>query len=202
MAVLFSARAPHEKRARLPAQASMKNGRGQGRQMRQACNRPEPSAGSGGADIAFCGDIAENLFETSWYPRSDSNRHALRRRILNPLRLPFRHSGKRKLGQGLIAPSPRGARWVLRFFARFARCGTNRPAGMKAAPKPRIQMRFRGRIRLCLRLRRGRAWPVARRAIGRNRCRHDSSSGSAAWPKPSGSPCRRRRAGNPRILRG
>lgn len=29
----------------------------------------------------------------SWCPRSDSNRHALRRRILNPLRLPFRHSG-------------------------------------------------------------------------------------------------------------
>ena len=28
-----------------------------------------------------------------WYPRSDSNRHDLRRRILNPLRLPFRHSG-------------------------------------------------------------------------------------------------------------
>lgn len=31
----------------------------------------------------------------SWCPRSDSNRHALRRRILNPLRLPFRHSGQR-----------------------------------------------------------------------------------------------------------
>ena len=30
-----------------------------------------------------------------WCPRSDSNRHALRRRILNPLRLPFRHSGHR-----------------------------------------------------------------------------------------------------------
>ena len=28
-----------------------------------------------------------------WYPRSDSNRQALRRGILNPLRLPFRHSG-------------------------------------------------------------------------------------------------------------
>ena len=28
-----------------------------------------------------------------WYPRSDSNRQALRRGILNPLRLPFHHSG-------------------------------------------------------------------------------------------------------------
>ena len=32
--------------------------------------------------------------QESWCPRSDSNRHALRRRILNPLRLPFRHSGQ------------------------------------------------------------------------------------------------------------
>ena len=31
-----------------------------------------------------------------WYPRPDSNRHALRRRILNPLRLPFRHSGQQR----------------------------------------------------------------------------------------------------------
>src|SRR5690606_16713642 len=29
----------------------------------------------------------------AWCPRRDSNSHALRRRILNPLRLPFRHSG-------------------------------------------------------------------------------------------------------------
>ncbi len=28
-----------------------------------------------------------------WYPRPDSNRHASRRGILNPLRLPFRHLG-------------------------------------------------------------------------------------------------------------
>ncbi len=28
-----------------------------------------------------------------WYPWPDSNRHALRLRILNPLRLPFRHTG-------------------------------------------------------------------------------------------------------------
>ena len=28
-----------------------------------------------------------------WCPRRESNSHTLRRRILNPLRLPFRHSG-------------------------------------------------------------------------------------------------------------
>ena len=33
-----------------------------------------------------------------WYPRSDSNRHARRRGILNPLRLPFRHLGQREDG--------------------------------------------------------------------------------------------------------
>tara|TARA_R110002110_G_scaffold12702_10_gene60577 strand:+ start:2983 stop:3339 length:357 start_codon:yes stop_codon:yes gene_type:complete len=33
------------------------------------------------------------LLENQWYPRPDSNRHALRREILNLLRLPFRHLG-------------------------------------------------------------------------------------------------------------
>ena len=32
-------------------------------------------------------------FRKMWCPRSDSNRHASRRRILSPLRLPFHHSG-------------------------------------------------------------------------------------------------------------
>ena len=32
----------------------------------------------------------------SWCPRRDSNSQTLRRRILNPLRLPFRHSGHRR----------------------------------------------------------------------------------------------------------
>ena len=33
------------------------------------------------------------MFLLRWCPRSDSNRHASRRRILSPLRLPFHHSG-------------------------------------------------------------------------------------------------------------
>jgi hypothetical protein len=33
------------------------------------------------------------LIRKIWYPRLDSNQHTLRRGILNPLRLPFRHSG-------------------------------------------------------------------------------------------------------------
>ena len=37
--------------------------------------------------------FTENPVETRWYPRPDSNRHASRRGILNPLRLPFRHLG-------------------------------------------------------------------------------------------------------------
>ena len=38
------------------------------------------------------GRPAPLIFE-NWCPRSDSNRHASRRRILSPLRLPFHHSG-------------------------------------------------------------------------------------------------------------
>lgn len=47
-----------------------------------------------------CADHVHRL-PVIWCPRSDSNRHALRRRILNPLRLPFRHSGH--LMRGLAA---------------------------------------------------------------------------------------------------
>lgn len=35
------------------------------------------------------------LIRGNWCPRRDSNSQTLRRRILNPLRLPFRHSGHR-----------------------------------------------------------------------------------------------------------
>ena len=48
-----------------------------------------------------------------WYPRPDSNRHARRRGILNPLRLPFRHLGNdsglpraRVASKGILHPSP------------------------------------------------------------------------------------------------
>ena len=37
--------------------------------------------------------LRKPLLKTRWYPRPDSNRHASRRGILNPLRLPFRHLG-------------------------------------------------------------------------------------------------------------
>ena len=38
-----------------------------------------------------------NEISKRWCPRRDSNSHTLRRRILNPLRLPFRHSGTGEL---------------------------------------------------------------------------------------------------------
>jgi hypothetical protein len=38
-------------------------------------------------------DRPNNAVVSRWCPRRDSNSHTLRRRILNPLRLPFRHSG-------------------------------------------------------------------------------------------------------------
>jgi hypothetical protein len=38
-------------------------------------------------------DPLDLSFADVWYPRPDSNRHASRRGILNPLRLPFRHLG-------------------------------------------------------------------------------------------------------------
>ena len=60
-----------------------------------------------------------------WCPRRDSNSHALRRRILNPLRLPFRHSG------------------------HAARCIRRRP-GRQSGAAGRSRVAGREQARLCL----------------------------------------------------
>ncbi len=54
------------------------------RPLRSAANQPGRATSAAGASA-----------EKGWCPRRDSNSHTLRRRILNPLRLPFRHSGHR-----------------------------------------------------------------------------------------------------------
>ena len=46
-----------------------------------------------------------------WCPRRDSNSHALRRGILNPLRLPFRHSGPQPLLHAAAHKDKRPALW-------------------------------------------------------------------------------------------
>ncbi len=61
----------------------------------QAKPNPQPAAGLSPLSHKRPPRIARCPIRTDggWCPRRDSNSHALRRRILNPLRLPFRHSG-------------------------------------------------------------------------------------------------------------
>ena len=74
-----------------------------------------------------------------WYPRPDSNRHARRRGILNPLRLPFRHLGTgRTCSRPHLSRQGRFAALATKLDDAAAQMGTAFCRAIRQIPRPQL----------------------------------------------------------------